>query len=155
MSPTFADVPEDQYDPCGGPAIVAEQGGAVIDGAFPAVLGDEHGVVWQDDVVPISQGADGGALDPLTALFVDDVKDAFQAHARGLGLRPAGQGLGHRVQEGNAAVVVGRDDRVADAGEGVTQPLRPFARFPRGPLGLGCLRARVHAYLSIGTPLPG
>jgi len=83
------------------------------------------------------------------ALLVDDVEDAFQRLARRFGLGPAGQGLGHRVQEGDAAVGVGGDDRVADAREGVTKPIALFVRGALDPPRLG----RMPAWFRLAWPL--
>ena len=74
-----------------------------------------------DDALP--QGSGGRVLDRVATRFIDDLENGVQRFPRCLLLRPAGQGLSHRVQEGNAAVGVGGDDRIANAGERDMQPL--------------------------------
>ena len=51
-------------------------------------------------------------------------KTSGSGRPSGLGLGPAGQGLGHAVHERDPALGVGADHRVADAGERDPQPLR-------------------------------
>ena len=51
-------------------------------------------------------------------------KTSGKRAAHGLGLGPAGQGLGDAVHERHPALGVGADHRVADAGERDPQPLR-------------------------------
>ena len=54
--------------------------------------------------------------------------------AHRLGVRPAGQRLGHGVHVGDAALDVGRDDRIPDAGERRPQPLLLVGISPLGDL---------------------
>ncbi len=124
VPPAFGDVSEDQHDTGDFALVVADRGGTVVDGSFRAVLGDEQAVVRQPDDHALPQGSDGGTLDRLAALFVDDAEHAVERLARRLFLRPAGQGLGDRVQERDPPVGVGGDHRIADAGERDTTPLR-------------------------------
>ena len=120
----LGDVAEDQDRPRPRPGLVPHGGGAVVDGPFRPVPGDEDGVVRQPHDRPLPQGTEGGVLDRLAGSFVDDVEDVRQGAAHGLGLGPAGQGLGHAVHERHPALGVGADHRVADAGERDPQPLR-------------------------------
>ena len=69
-----------------------------------------------DHAVP--QGPDGGTLDGLASGPIDDAEHPVERHPLGLGLGPAGEGLGDGVEEGDAAAGVGGDDGIADAGEG-------------------------------------
>ena len=57
-------------------------------------------------------------LDDLAGLLVDDAEDVFQRLPVGLGGDPSGERLGHGVHVGDAALGVGRQDRVADGREG-------------------------------------
>ena len=57
-------------------------------------------------------------LDGLAGLLVDDAEDVFQGLPVGLAGDPAGERLGHGVHVGDAALGVGRQDRVADGREG-------------------------------------
>ena len=110
--------------PATSPLLVADRGGTVVNGSFRAVFGDEQAVVRQPDDHALPQGSDGGTLDRLAALFVDDAEHAVERLARRFFQRPAGQGLSDRVQEGDAALGVGGNHRIANAGERDTTPLR-------------------------------
>ena len=81
-------------------------------------------MVRQPDDHAIPQGSDGGTLDRLAALFVDDAEHAVQRLARCFFQRPAGQGLSDRVEERDPPLGVGGNHRIANAGEGDTAPLR-------------------------------
>ena len=93
-------------------------------------------------------------LDGLAGLLVDDAEDVFQRLAVGLSGDPAGERLGHGVHVGDAALGVGRQDRVADGREGDLIPghhrrggeARLRAVFPRrfGMEGLLGCRLGVH-----------
>ena len=91
--------------PATSPLLVADRGGTVVNGSFRAVLGDEQAVVRQPDDHAFPQGSDGGTLDRLAALFVDDAEHAVERLARRFFQRPAGQGLSDRVQEGDPPLV--------------------------------------------------
>ena len=51
--------------PTVAPDSLAHRGGAVVDGPFRPVPGDEDGVVRQPHDRPLPQGAQGGVLDRL------------------------------------------------------------------------------------------
>ena len=68
-----------------------------------------------DDALP--QGSLGGVFSRLAGLLVRDVEHGFEGLAERLGVRPAGQRLGDAVQAGDMTAGVGRDHRIADAGE--------------------------------------
>ena len=53
----------------------------------------------------------------LAGLLVRDVEHGFEGLVERLGVRPAGQRLGDAVQAGDMTAGVGRDHRIADAGE--------------------------------------
>src|ERR1700680_967443 len=55
-------------------------------------------------------------------------RPAVEQSASRLFLFPSGQRLGDRVQKGNATVAVGSNDRIANAGEGDTEPFILFAQ---------------------------
>ena len=124
LPPAFADVSEHEYDPGDFPLVVAHWCGTVVDRSFCAVLGDEHAVVRQPDDHAIPQGSDGGALDRLVALFVDDAEHAVQRLAHCFRQRPARQGRSDRVEERDPPLDVGGDHRIGNAREGDTPPLR-------------------------------
>ena len=117
LPPPFGNVSEYQHDPGDFALLVADRGGTVVNGSFRAVFGDEQRVVRQPDDHALPQGSDGGALDRLATLFIDDLEDGLQWTARRLSLRPAGQEFSDRVQEGDPPVGIGGDDRIANAGE--------------------------------------
>ena len=74
----FGDVPKDEHDPGDFPLLIADGGGAVVDGSFRAVFGKEQRVVRQPDDHAISQGSDGRTLNRLAALFVDDAEHVVE-----------------------------------------------------------------------------
>ena len=80
--PALGDVAEDQDRPDRGPGLVPDGGGAVVDGPLRPVPGDEDRVVRQPDDRPLPQGAEGGVLDRLAGLLVDDVEDVRQRPAQ-------------------------------------------------------------------------
>ncbi len=92
-------------------------------GSIGAVLRDEQRVVRQPDHHAIPQGSDGRVLHREPRLLIDDLEDRLHRLPGRLRLRPPGQGLGHRIQERDAAPGVGRDDRIADARQRDAQPL--------------------------------
>ena len=56
LPPAFGDVPEDEHDPGEVPPLVADRGGALVDGSFGAVPGGEQGVLRHaDDAIPQGQ----------------------------------------------------------------------------------------------------
>ena len=124
LPPAFGDVSEHQHDPGDFAFVVANRGGTVVNGPFRAVLGDEQAVVRQPDDHALPQGSHRGTLDRLAALFVDDAEHAVERSARRLLQHPAGQGLRDRVEEGDAALGVRGNHRIANAGERDTTPLR-------------------------------
>ncbi len=126
VPPAFGAVAEDQDDPGDLARIVADRGGTVFDRSLGPVPGDEQAVIGQPDDCPIPQGVGGGVLGGPPSPFVEDADDGLERDAHRLGLRPAGQRLGGRVQEGDGANGIGGDDGVADAGERDAEPLPLF-----------------------------
>ena len=105
-------------------------------GPLGAVPGDQDGVVGQADDRPLAERPGRRALDRPAGRLVDDPEDLLQRPAGGLGLRPAGQRLGDGVEEGDPALGVGGDHRVADAGQGHPEPLALAVQPLLGPLPL-------------------
>ena len=68
--------------PTGVAGLVPHRGGAVVDRPLRPVPGDEDGVVRQPDDRPLAQGPEGGVLDRLAGLLVDDVEDVRQRPAQ-------------------------------------------------------------------------
>ena len=66
--PALGDVAEDQDRPAPGPGLVPHRRGAVVDGPFGPVPGDEDGVVGQPHDRALPQGPEGGVLDRLAGL---------------------------------------------------------------------------------------
>jgi hypothetical protein len=56
-------------------------------------------------------------------VFIDDLENALERHARGGVLRPAGQGLSDRIEKSDAAFRVSGNYGIANAGEGNAEPL--------------------------------
>jgi len=94
---------------------VADGRAAVVDGHLAAVAPQQHRVVGQPGHPPLAQHARHRAFHLGPRALVDDAEHLADGLAHGLGLRPAGEGLGHRVHEEDAALVVGGDDGIADA----------------------------------------
>ena len=130
-------VPEHQHGPDRVPPLVAHGGGAVVDRPLRPVPGDEHRMVRQPDHHPLPQGSESGVLDRVARPLLQDPEDLRQGSARRFRLRPAGQGLGHAVEECDPAIGVGADDRIADAGQGDAQPLALGGQLPLGALAGG------------------
>ena len=141
--PPLGDVAED-HDGARQPAVGGpDRRGAVVDGDLAAVLRDEQGVVRQARDGAFTEDPLDGALRRLAGLLVDDDEHPLHGEAGGLRFRPAGQRLRDRVQPGHATVLVGRDDRVADARDRDPQPL---LRLPDGG-GHGLRRGPAEALL--------
>ncbi len=115
--PPLRDVTEDEdHAPQHSPGVT-DRGGAVVNGAFRSVLGDEDRVVRQPDDPALPQHFLDGVLDRLAGMLVHDAEYFFERSPRPLLLRPAGQGHGDFVQRCDPAFAVGRDDGIAHAGE--------------------------------------
>src|SRR6266702_1224924 len=102
---------------------MSNRGGTVVNGTFGSCLGDEDGMICKTDDLTFSERAQSGVLDLLARILVDDSEDLFEGLAQGLVLLPAGQGLGHAVQEGHAARAVRGDDGIPDTRERSAKPL--------------------------------
>ena len=131
----LGDVMENEHHPCHLAIGVQDRRGAVLDGHFPAILGDQRGVVGQTDHTFFIQNSRHQVLGLLVGLFVDDPENALDRLADCfLGL-PASQRHGDGIEKGNPACGVASDHRIADAGERYPQPFlipaqplfRPFA----------------------------
>ena len=81
-------------------------------------------MVRQPDDHALPQSSDGGTLDRLAALFVDDAEHAIERLARCFYQRPARQGLSDWVEERNPPLGVRGNHRIANAGQDDTAPLR-------------------------------
>ena len=58
---------------------------------------------------------DNRIVDRLAGLLLQKVQHLAGGFAEGVGARPAGEALGHRIQEGDPAVGVADQDGIADA----------------------------------------
>ena len=105
-----ADVVEDQDDALDAAVVVLDGCGTVVDGACRAVPGGEDGVVGEADDDAVAEHLGDGVLGRLAGVLIGDAEDLRQGLARRLVARPAGERLGDRVEEGDAALGVGGDD---------------------------------------------
>ena len=96
---------------------VADRRGAVLDRPLGAVTTDQRGVIRESDDVAAGERLLDGVLCRLSRVFIDDPKHTQQRLPLSFAVLPARHGLGHRIQEGHAAVDVRRDHGVADAGQ--------------------------------------
>ena len=83
---------------------------------------------------------------------VADAEDRLDGLAQGLLLRPAGEGFGDGIEEGDAAGGIGGQHGVADAAEGDVEPLALVAQLG-GARGDDVLQ--VHDAGSATRPEPG
>ena len=109
-------------------AGLADRGAAVVDLDLAAVARDQHGVVREAHDRAFAQHADGGILDRLSRVGVEDPEDLAERSTPRLGLPPGSERLGHRIHEDDVATDVGRDHRVADAAQRDTQSLLAVAQ---------------------------
>ena len=72
---------------------------------------------------PLGDDLGNGHLGGAARVMLDRSKDRSQGKADGLRFRPARERLGDRIHPCDPALGIGRDDRVADAPQGNTEPL--------------------------------
>ena len=125
-APLRRDVAEDQHAARRHAALVLDRRGAVVDRALAAVAADQDGVVREADDDAFAQRALGRILDGSRVVLVDDPEHRASAWPTA-SLTPARQRLGDRVQIGDAAVDIRRDDGVADAAQSHAQQLPALA----------------------------
>ncbi len=118
------------------PSSAADRRAAVGDRPLRAVAGDQHRVVRQAHDRALAEDPLHRVLDRRPRALVDDAEHLGQRPGRGVGLPPAGEGLGDRVQEVDAPGGVGGDDGVPDA---VQRRAEGLQRFP--PLALRAVEA--------------
>ena len=122
-SPSLSDVAEDQDNPGDDSGRVANRRGIVLDHPFRAVPGEQEGVTRRSNDHAVPQHPAGGTLDWQAALVIDDLENVLQVEAHRFVAPPAGQGLGHGVEQGDEAGRIDGDHRVADGIERDAQPL--------------------------------
>ena len=110
----LADVAKHQDEALDVAGVGTDRSGAVVDGDFPAVFGQQRVVVQTDDG-SLAQHFFHRRFHRLTGMFIDNAEHFGDVFAPGFRLRPAGQPFGHRVHEPDASMFVGGDDGVADA----------------------------------------
>ena len=121
--PPLGDIAEDEDDPIDLAAGVADGCPAVVDRPLDAVAGDQHRMIGQANDGPIGQDSLHGVLGRLAGVLVDDPEDLVERPAGRIAARPAAEGLGYGIHEGDPPLSVGGDDRVADAGQHGGEPL--------------------------------
>jgi hypothetical protein len=87
--------------------------------------------------VILTQNPSDDVLARSPGLLVDDTENVLDWLAQRCIFRPAGERLGDRIQEGNLAGSVSRQDGVTDAGEGHAKPFPLLAEGFFGLLVLG------------------
>ncbi len=112
------DVLEDQHGAEDAAVVGADGGAGALDGVAPAVAPFERDALGQAEAPPLLQAVAQQPLDLPLAPGLGQPEDLGQRPAQGLGPLPAGELLGHRVQVLDAALVVRRQDAVADRGQG-------------------------------------
>lgn len=117
------DAPKYEHDAIHASLVVANRSGAVVDGDFCAVSGDEDAGIGELDDARFAQRPLGWISDRLAVDFVDDSKHLAEVSAAHLLLRPAGQGFRRSVDRLYSGIDVGGDHRVADARQGHVQQL--------------------------------
>ena len=94
---------------------ILDGSGAVFNGPFGAVAGDQRGVIGQANGLPFSEHLFHRVWRRAAGLLVDDVEDLLNRPVQRLRHLPTGQLLGYRIERGDLACRIGRDHRVADA----------------------------------------
>ena len=133
-APLGRDVAEHQHHAQLCWSAVDDGGGAVVDGRSRR---PGRPAVWLASPTTSPCAAPvAGVVDRPTAVLVD-AEHLVELPALGGLAGPAGEGLGHRVQEGDPGRPVGGDDRVADARQGHPEALALLGERPLGLLALG------------------
>src|SRR5687767_14062508 len=94
---------------------IADGGRAAFDVLLRTVLGDQYCLVDQANYMALPYRSERGVFECLAGLFTYDAEDALEGLAVGFRLRPARERLREGIEERNAAVCVGGDDRVTCA----------------------------------------
>ncbi len=116
---------------------VLDRRGAVFHRNLAAILPNENGEVGEVLRRSVLERGGNRISGRLASLAVDQVQNlGDRAPDGGVGL-PAAQLFRYRIEEGDVAIVIHRDDGVADAAKGDAEPLALFAQFRLGrdPLG--------------------
>jgi hypothetical protein len=149
-------VTEDQDDAVDLPVGAADRGAAVGDGALAAVAGDEQAAAGEPDHPPLAQDPVHRVVDRLPGALVDDPEHLSERPVHRRGRRPPGQLLGDAVEDGDARLGVGGDDRVPDAAQGDRQSLLLGGQALGRELALGDhLAEEDHPALLAGRVAPG
>ncbi len=122
-APALAHVAEHQHAAEHAALDIEDRCSAVVDGPLAAILADERGVVGEPHDGGVAYRPPSRILHGRARALVDDAKHAFERLLQHLLRRPARHGLGNGVGEGDAAIVVGREHRIADAAERHAQSL--------------------------------
>jgi hypothetical protein len=115
--------------PAGG---VEDRRGTILNRNLAAVAGDQRGVVRQGYRAAFPQHMGHRVVTRLAGLFVDRAEHALDRLAQDFLRGPAGERLGHRIEEGNPAFGIAGDHGVADAGERDAEPLTLLAHLAVG-----------------------
>ena len=132
--PAGGDVAEDQNRAGHLPILAANRRGTIVDGSLFAVAGNQGRVVGQPHDDAFLERSQGGVLDGLAGLLVDDLEDRFQGLAKCRVVGPASQLLCNRVEERDSAHRIGGDDCITDAGQRGAEPFALPVKNRRGPL---------------------
>src|SRR6185437_1429582 len=140
----FADVPEYHHDADELSVREPYRSAAVVDRNAPAVAGDQDRVVGEADDAARLQYPGDRVLHRLAAELIYNAEDLLERLISCVRQRPAGDPLGHRVEERHTSGHIGHDDRVTDALQ------RDFERFSLPPEVLFVFVAAVGCHLAGG-----
>ena len=135
----LGDVMENEHHADHASGAVLDRRRTVLDRHFPAILGDQRGVVGQCDHMFLAQYSRHQILGRLVGLFVDDPENALDRLAQSLLKLPAGQRYGDGIEKGDPAGGIGGHHRVADTAECNPQPLALLTQILFRLLALGNL----------------
>ena len=101
--PPLRHVAENHHDAHDLPVLIADGGGAVVDGPLGPASPHQHGVVRQSDDHPVAQDFLHRAFNAGPRLLIDDAKHGVERLAVRLRQLPAGERFGHAVEIGDRA----------------------------------------------------
>jgi hypothetical protein len=126
--PLFGDIMENQHGAGDSAGVVPDGGRAVLNGNLATVAGEQGGVVGQRDGLLFAQDAGDDVLARRAGFLVDNAEDTLCRLAQDYALRPAGEGFGDGIEEGDLTLEVGHQHGVANAGEGHAEVLALLAK---------------------------
>ena len=112
---------------------------AVLDVKLSAVLGEQNRVVGKAYYLPLAEHFLDGILNGAARFRVHDVEDKIHGLPASFLQAPPGEGLGDGIHKDHAAIHVGGNYRVADAGESGREPIFTFCQSFLRPFAFGQL----------------